>query len=91
MQCIHEPMLFTMQLHEVVRIRRTSANDTDDHNEQTLIDVSHDVEKKSFQLETFSTVMFLREFSKFRLNDVCGVLPWKYLSLDEESEVSINL
>ena len=72
---IHEPMLSIMQLHEVLRIRRTSTIDTDDHNEQTLIDVSHDVEKKSFQIETFSTVMFLREFSKFRLNDVCGVLP----------------
>ena len=41
-------MLFTMQIHEVVMIRRTSAIHTDDHNEQTLIDVSHDVEKNRF-------------------------------------------
>ena len=55
-----------MQPYEVARIRRTSAIDTDDNNdEKTLIYVSDDGEKNSYKQKLFLTVMFLREFSKF--------------------------
>ena len=48
------------------RIRRTSAIDTDDNNdEKTLIYVSDDGEKNSYKQKLFLTVMFLKEFSKF--------------------------
>ena len=55
-----------MQPYEEARIRRTSAIDTDDNNdEKTLIYVSDDGEKNSYKQKLFLTVMFLREFSKF--------------------------
>ena len=77
-------------VHEPMHSIRTSDIDTllTTMSKQTLIDVFDDGEKKIASIRNFfNSNVVERIFEILTNDDVCGVLPWKYQSLDEESEV----